>query len=101
MNCDYSSNASPTMSNHLIDLNINICSFNSSVKSSSFQHRFVHVHCINKNRMVVELNYLSSLEVYVNDRVLRVANPDPKESLISLLRRHGLTGTKLGCAEGS
>lgn len=43
----------------------------------------------------------SELIVYVNSgKVIREANPDPLESLISLLRRHGFTGTKLGCSEG-
>jgi xanthine dehydrogenase/oxidase len=42
---------------------------------------------------------LQELEVYVNGRVLR-DKADPNESLIVFLRRHGLTGTKLGCGEG-
>jgi xanthine dehydrogenase/oxidase len=48
--------------------------------------------------MTVEV--ISELVVYVNDTVIRESNPDPLESLISFLRRHRFTGTKLGCSEG-
>jgi xanthine dehydrogenase/oxidase len=40
------------------------------------------------------------LTVYVNNTKIIDQNPDPSESLISFLRRNGLTGTKLGCSEG-
>lgn len=43
---------------------------------------------------------ISKLEFYVNGKLHTVNNPDPTETLISYLRRVGLTGTKLGCAEG-
>jgi xanthine dehydrogenase/oxidase len=40
-----------------------------------------------------------TLRVYVNDKII-LDSPDPTESLIHFLRRHGFTGTKLGCSEG-
>lgn len=40
------------------------------------------------------------LEIYVNDKIVYEANPNPQESLISLLRRKGFHGVKLGCSEG-
>ncbi|KAI8927171.1 molybdopterin binding aldehyde oxidase/xanthine dehydrogenase [Entophlyctis helioformis] len=50
--------------------------------------------------MVVGLTPKTELSVHVNQRLIRDPTPDPRESLIAFLRRHGLTGTKLGCAEG-
>ncbi|KAH6563748.1 hypothetical protein BASA60_010597 [Batrachochytrium salamandrivorans] len=49
---------------------------------------------------ILQLQPRDILNVYVNRTLIRETNPDPKESLIEFLRRHGLTGTKLGCAEG-
>jgi xanthine dehydrogenase iron-sulfur cluster and FAD-binding subunit A len=42
-----------------------------------------------------------SIELYVNGKKRVIRNPDPVEILISYLRRIGLTGTKLGCVEGT
>ena len=39
------------------------------------------------------------LVIFVNDRKI-TDKPNPHESLVSFLRRHGLTGTKIGCHEG-
>ncbi len=42
-----------------------------------------------------------TLVFWVNGKEVRELRPSPTESLISFLRRRlGLTGTKLGCAEG-
>lgn len=38
------------------------------------------------------------LQIYVNNIILK--DSPSTESLIAFLRRHGLTGTKLGCSEG-
>ena len=40
----------------------------------------------------------NQLKIYVNNKII-TDNPT-SESLIAFLRRHGLTGTKLGCSEG-
>ena len=40
-----------------------------------------------------------ALIIYINSQKVIENNPDPLESLISLLRRNGFTGTKLGCSE--
>jgi xanthine dehydrogenase/oxidase len=48
----------------------------------------------------IELEKKEALEIYVNHRKFVELNPDPQETLIAFLRRKGLTGTKLGCAEG-
>ncbi|KAJ3218506.1 hypothetical protein HDU67_005308 [Dinochytrium kinnereticum] len=42
----------------------------------------------------------TALTVWVNGQKIVEKNPNPTESLISFVRRHGYTGTKLGCAEG-
>jgi xanthine dehydrogenase/oxidase len=42
---------------------------------------------------------LNEIIVYVNDKPIR-EKANPNETLIEFLRRHGFTGTKLGCAEG-
>ncbi|KAJ3105387.1 hypothetical protein HDU97_008141 [Phlyctochytrium planicorne] len=51
---------------------------------------------------MVELKFATkpSLTVWVNGQKIVESNPNPTESLISFVRRHGYTGTKLGCAEG-
>ncbi|KAI8847735.1 molybdopterin binding aldehyde oxidase/xanthine dehydrogenase [Chytridium lagenaria] len=41
-----------------------------------------------------------ALTVWVNGKRIVEKNPNPTESLIAFVRRHGYTGTKLGCAEG-
>ena len=41
----------------------------------------------------------SELIIFVNDRKI-VDKPNPHESLVAFLRKHGLTGTKIGCHEG-
>ncbi|KAI8902934.1 molybdopterin binding aldehyde oxidase/xanthine dehydrogenase [Globomyces pollinis-pini] len=48
----------------------------------------------------LKIKQKAQLEIFVNDKRIIEQNPDPQESLISLLRRHGYTGTKLGCGEG-
>ncbi|KAJ3223048.1 hypothetical protein HK099_001575 [Clydaea vesicula] len=50
--------------------------------------------------MLASIPVRALLEFYLNDKKVFVKNPDPTESLISYLRRSGLTGTKLGCSEG-
>ncbi|KAI8999995.1 Molybdopterin-binding domain of aldehyde dehydrogenase-domain-containing protein [Gaertneriomyces semiglobifer] len=40
------------------------------------------------------------LQCYINGKPFSDFPPDPQETLIAFLRRHGLTGTKLGCGEG-
>lgn len=40
------------------------------------------------------------LTFFLNDKLVTLNSPDPDETLISYLRRIGLTGTKLGCGEG-
>lgn len=42
-----------------------------------------------------------TLTVYINGKKYTETHPDPLESLVDYLRRKGLTGTKVGCAEGS
>jgi xanthine dehydrogenase/oxidase len=52
---------------------------------------------------MVELNYpvQEELILWVNGTQVLEVNPSPTETLISFLRRRlGLSGTKLGCAEG-
>ncbi|KAL5036700.1 hypothetical protein BDV3_005886 [Batrachochytrium dendrobatidis] len=49
---------------------------------------------------ILDIKPTQELSVYVNKKLICDPNPDPHESLIEFLRRHGLTGTKLGCAEG-
>ncbi|TPX59849.1 hypothetical protein SpCBS45565_g07639 [Spizellomyces sp. 'palustris'] len=42
----------------------------------------------------------ATLECYVNGKKFSAVPPDPQESLLTFLRRHSFTGTKLGCGEG-
>ncbi|KAI8588865.1 molybdopterin binding aldehyde oxidase/xanthine dehydrogenase [Geranomyces variabilis] len=42
----------------------------------------------------------SKLQCYINGRKFVEPAPDSQETLIVYLRKHGLTGTKLGCGEG-
>lgn len=48
----------------------------------------------------VAKNYTSELLFYLNGRKQIVRNPHPNHTLIDFIRSTGLTGTKLGCAEG-
>ena len=43
---------------------------------------------------------MSSLVFAVNGEKHEVANPNPAQTLVQYLRSNGLTGTKIGCAEG-
>lgn len=45
-------------------------------------------------------NYCSSLRFYLNGTRVELENADPEATLLEYLRGVGLTGTKLGCAEG-
>ena len=45
-------------------------------------------------------DYESALTLYVNARKFVVRDAQPEETLLTFLRREGLTGTKLGCGEG-
>lgn len=45
-------------------------------------------------------NYATSLIFYLNGQKQVVHHPDPNHTLIDYIRSTGLTGTKLGCAEG-
>lgn len=40
------------------------------------------------------------LKFYLNGTPIELHNPDPQLSLLQYVRSIGLTGTKLGCAEG-
>lgn len=48
----------------------------------------------------VSKHYSSTLMFYLNGRKQVVKNPHPNHTLIDYIRSLGLTGTKLGCAEG-
>ena len=52
--------------------------------------------------MTIETTFVekSCLILFVNGKRHTISQPDPSEPLIVFLRRMGLTGTKLGCAEG-
>ena len=52
---------------------------------------------------IAELSFREkkTLDFWVNGQKISEPNPDPQETLISLLRRLGFTGTKLGCGEGN
>src|SRR3954470_10073404 len=41
-----------------------------------------------------------SFEFNLNGRLLRIEDESPNTTLLDYLRKHGLTGSKEGCAEG-
>lgn len=45
-------------------------------------------------------DYIDTLEFYLNGTRILVDDADPEITLLEYLRGIGLTGTKLGCAEG-
>lgn len=45
-------------------------------------------------------NYTTSLIFYLNGKKQILHHPNPNDTLIDYIRSTGLTGTKLGCAEG-
>jgi len=45
-------------------------------------------------------DWYHDLVFYLNGRKVVVTNPQPETTLLSYLRRSGLTGSKLGCGEG-
>ncbi|CAG8500087.1 2263_t:CDS:10 [Ambispora leptoticha] len=45
-------------------------------------------------------NFSNKLEFYLNGTCVELENPDPDTTLLQYIRSIGLTGTKLGCAEG-
>ena len=47
-----------------------------------------------------DVKFSAELVFYLNTRKVVVKDAQPQETLISYLRRSGLTGTKLGCGEG-
>ncbi|KAJ1966806.1 hypothetical protein IWQ62_002234 [Dispira parvispora] len=49
---------------------------------------------------MVLTNDQSNLYFYVNDQEYDLVNPAPETTTLQFLRQQGLTGTKLGCAEG-
>ncbi|KAJ9077112.1 hypothetical protein DSO57_1019848 [Entomophthora muscae] len=42
----------------------------------------------------------NELVFYINDKLHRITNPDPRITTLDYLRDQGYTGTKLGCGEG-
>lgn len=44
--------------------------------------------------------YSSKLHFYLNGTEIILTNPDPDTTLLQYVRSIGLTGSKLGCAEG-
>ena len=45
-------------------------------------------------------NWSGTLQFYLNGTKVVLDDPDPEVTLLEYLRGIGLTGTKLGCAEG-
>ncbi|KAG9294304.1 hypothetical protein G9A89_021663 [Geosiphon pyriformis] len=53
------------------------------------------------NGIVAKLDkFIQKLEFYLNGTFVQIENPDPDLTLLQYVRSIGLTGTKLGCAEG-
>jgi xanthine dehydrogenase/oxidase len=48
----------------------------------------------------ITAEYDSDLRFYLNGTKVVLENPDPEATILEYLRGIGLTGTKLGCAEG-
>jgi len=46
------------------------------------------------------LGFNNELRFWLNGQEIRIANPDPTVLLVDLLHERGLTGTKVGCAQG-
>jgi xanthine dehydrogenase/oxidase len=44
--------------------------------------------------------YSNTLNFYLNGTEISIENPDPDTTLLQYIRSIGLTGSKLGCAEG-
>ncbi|KAG0230519.1 hypothetical protein BGX31_005801, partial [Mortierella sp. GBA43] len=44
--------------------------------------------------------YSNTLNFYLNGTEISIENPDPDTTLLQYVRSIGLTGSKLGCAEG-
>jgi xanthine dehydrogenase/oxidase len=50
--------------------------------------------------VTVTEDYDTTLNFYLNGTKVALEEPDPEATLLEYLRDIGLTGTKLGCAEG-
>jgi xanthine dehydrogenase/oxidase len=48
----------------------------------------------------ITVDWENTLTFWVNGTKIHLDNPDPEATLLEYLRGIGLTGTKLGCAEG-
>lgn len=55
---------------------------------------------IQKAQEYLAKSYSTSMLFYLNGKKQTIQNPDPNHTLIDYIRSTGLTGTKLGCAEG-
>lgn len=55
---------------------------------------------IQRAKEFVAKSYSSTLLFYLNGKKQVVTDPNPNQTLIDYVRSIGLTGTKLGCAEG-
>lgn len=45
-------------------------------------------------------SYANEIHFYCNGTKVELREPDPEVTVLEYLRQNGLTGTKLGCAEG-